>query len=53
LTGIPAGERGGDGRFPDGTVNARVEARLKGFAEARRRFGQKAEEATAAEGRSS
>ena len=43
LTGIPAGERGPDGRFPDDSINARVEARLIGFAEARRRFGAKGE----------
>jgi lon-related putative ATP-dependent protease len=33
LTGTPAGERSSDGRFPDGSVNARVEARLIGFSE--------------------
>ena len=43
LTGIPAGERGPDGRFPDDSINARVEARLIGFAEARHRFGAKSE----------
>lgn len=37
LTGVPAGERGEDGRFPEGTINARVEARLLSFAESRRR----------------
>lgn len=36
LTGVPAGVRGKGGRFPKGTINARVEARLKSFAEARR-----------------
>jgi predicted ATP-dependent protease len=39
LTGQPAGARGPDGAFPAGSVNAAVEARLVGFAEARRRFG--------------
>ena len=32
LTGVAAGERGSDGAFPPGTVNARVEARLRAFA---------------------
>lgn len=33
LTGLPAGTRGADGRFPDGSLNARVESRLIGFSE--------------------
>ncbi|WP_296806451.1 ATP-binding protein [Thiocapsa sp.] len=33
LTGTPAGERAADGGFPEGSVNARVEARLIGFSE--------------------
>lgn len=33
LTGVPAGERGADGKFPEGTVNALVEQRLREFAE--------------------
>lgn len=33
LTGIPAGERGPDGRFPEGSLNARVAARLAEMAE--------------------
>ena len=41
LTGLAAGERGVDGAFPAGSVNGRVEARLKSFAAARRRFGAK------------
>ena len=36
LTGLPAGERGPDGRFPEGSVNGRVEARLLAFAKAAR-----------------
>jgi lon-related putative ATP-dependent protease len=39
LSGIPAGERDADGEFPEGSVFARVEARLRAFAEARRDFG--------------
>lgn len=33
LSGVPFGERGPDGRFPEGTLGARVEARLRAFAE--------------------
>jgi predicted ATP-dependent protease len=32
LTGMPAGERDPDGRFPDGTLHARVEDRLERWA---------------------
>ena len=35
LTGVPAGEREPDGKFSEGSVNARVEARLITFAEKR------------------
>ncbi len=35
LTGTPAGERDSQGGFPPGTVNARVEERLRAFAHAR------------------
>lgn len=38
LTGIDAGSRDESGRFPKGSINARVEARLRGFAETRRDF---------------
>ena len=40
LTGVPAGERGSTGHFPDGTLNRSVEERLQAFAETRRRYGQ-------------
>jgi predicted ATP-dependent protease len=33
LTGVAAGERGADGRFPPATINFRVEQRLSGFAD--------------------
>jgi lon-related putative ATP-dependent protease len=33
LTGVPAGERGPDGSFPEGTVHARVAARFKEMAQ--------------------
>ncbi|MGI9492897.1 MAG: Lon protease family protein [Geminicoccaceae bacterium] len=39
LTGVPAGERDSDGAFPEGSINAKVEERIRGFAEARRDFG--------------
>jgi predicted ATP-dependent protease len=35
LTGVPAGERDASGKFPEGTVNQKVEARLVDFAEKR------------------
>ncbi|MFP4274935.1 MAG: S16 family serine protease [Paracoccaceae bacterium] len=38
LTGREAGARGKDGSFPEGSVNAAVEARLRAFAERRRDF---------------
>ena len=38
LTGRPAGERGADGRFPEGSVNRLVEDRLLGFAAAAKAF---------------
>jgi predicted ATP-dependent protease len=38
LTGAEVGAPGPDGSFPEGTVNGRVEARLRDFAEARRAF---------------
>lgn len=44
LMGHPAGERGADGRFPDGTVYARAEARLAAFAENQRRFAQRVDD---------
>ena len=43
LTGMPAGERETDGTFPDGSINARVEDRIRGFAEARRRYDRNGE----------
>jgi hypothetical protein len=41
LTGIPAGERDASGKFPDGTVNHRVEARLIELAEQRMAIAQR------------
>jgi len=40
LTGLEAGERDSTGKFPEGSVNHRVEARLVALAEKRAAFGQ-------------
>lgn len=40
LTGVPAGQRQAEGGWAEGTVNARVDRRLRDLAEAARRFGQ-------------
>jgi predicted ATP-dependent protease len=42
LTGVKAGERAADGRFPAGTVNRLVEDKLKSFAERGRSFARTA-----------
>jgi lon-related putative ATP-dependent protease len=44
LTGHPAGERGADGRFPEGTVHRLVEDHLQAYADRLREFGAGAEE---------
>ena len=38
LTRIPAGERGANGDFPEGSVNALVERKLIELADSRQRF---------------
>ena len=38
LTGVPAGKRGPDGQFPEGTVGYRVDRRLREFAECLKEF---------------
>ena len=38
LTGVEAGERDEQGTFPDGTINSKVEARLREYATRRRQF---------------
>jgi lon-related putative ATP-dependent protease len=38
LTELSAGDRDGEGRYPEGTVNGLVEARLRSFADVQRRF---------------
>ncbi len=40
LTGVPAGERGSDGKFPEGTVNGRIEQRLREFGERLKEAGK-------------
>jgi lon-related putative ATP-dependent protease len=40
LTGVPAGEPDAEGRFPEGSVNRRVDDRLAAFAEKARSFGR-------------
>ena len=40
LTGVPAGERGADGQFPEGTVNGRIEQRLREFGERLKEAGK-------------
>lgn len=45
LTGVPAGARGPDGLFPEGTVFRRAEDRLVAMAEKRKAFGAAAKEA--------
>jgi lon-related putative ATP-dependent protease len=41
LTGVKAGERGPEGRYPVATINRLVEDKLKSFAERGRQFAQK------------
>jgi len=40
LSGRPAGERGADGSYPEGSVNRLVEDRLRSFAQIRQSFGR-------------
>lgn len=44
LTGIPAGERGPDGKYPEGTVNYLVDRRLAEMARALQTFGREERE---------
>lgn len=50
LTGVPAGERGPDGLYPEETINRRVDDRLRQMAEAMRQFGRRPREGGRAEG---
>jgi len=38
LTGVPAGERGADGSYPEGTINFLVDKRLEEFGESMKKF---------------
>ena len=38
LTGVPAGERGEDGSYPEGTINFLVDKRLQAFGESMKKF---------------
>jgi len=49
LTGVEAGERDEEGNYPEGSVNARVQARLKELAERLKAFGREAEKEVKAE----
>ena len=40
LTGVKAGERGPEGRFPGGTINRLVEDKLRAFAERTKGFAK-------------
>jgi len=40
LTGVEAGERDEEGKYPEGTINRRVEDRLREMGETLRRFGR-------------
>ena len=44
LTGVKCGERGEDGKYPEGTINARVVERLNAMAEGLRSYSTPAEE---------
>lgn len=44
LTGLEAGQRDADGAFPEGSLNARVEARLRQLSDIRRAFADHAQE---------
>lgn len=44
LTGSPAGEPDADGRYPEGTVYARVQAKLEEYAEKAKKGGKEEEE---------
>ena len=41
LTGVEAGERNEDGSYPEGSINYRVDARLREMGEAMRQFGRR------------
>jgi ATP-dependent Lon protease len=42
LTGVPSGEKGADGRYPEGTINDLVDRKLRELAEGLMKFGKSA-----------
>jgi lon-related putative ATP-dependent protease len=50
LTGVPAGERGDDGEYPEGSINRLVDEQLAEFAKKRKEFGKTEDESSDAEG---
>ena len=50
LTGVPAGERGDDGEYPEGSINRLVEEQLAEFAKKRKEFGKTEDESSDAVG---
>jgi hypothetical protein len=44
LTGIPAGEKGDDGQYPEGTINDLVDRKLRELAEGLMKFGKSAKD---------
>ncbi|MFA5952072.1 MAG: AAA family ATPase [Hyphomicrobium sp.] len=46
LTGLKAGEAGSDGQYPKDTINARVDARLRAYADNARSYASRRGEAT-------
>ncbi|MDO9125640.1 MAG: ATP-dependent protease, partial [Parvibaculum sp.] len=51
LMGAPAGIRGPDGKFPDGSIYARTEQRLAAFADNQIRFAQRPADESGTSGR--
>lgn len=51
LTGVKAGERDAEGKYPEGTINQRVDARLREMGETMRRFGRPQQAAPPAGGK--
>lgn len=45
LTGVAAGERDAEGKYPEGTISQRVDARLRQMGETMRRFGRPQQQA--------
>ncbi len=50
LTGVPAGERQSDGKYPEGTINYLVDKRLREFVESMKKFSAPEKEEKKGEG---